>query len=196
MKPVVLILAGGRSRRMAPLDKLQLRHSDGEPMLRRVVRCVPRAGLRRVVAPRARWEALQALDLQDVEWVEDEGRGPMQAVVRAAKDLSPAAFVLIVPADLARPRPSLFARLIAADSGEGAFIAGPEGFLLPMIASGSRIQSQRDQTRLSALMKAPGMVRLRWRDLPGGERSGTLDVDHPSVARSQRLACRGIPWHR
>lgn len=185
---VAVILAGGRSRRTAPVDKLQLRHVDLEAMLARVMRSVCPQLPRVLVAPRWRWRGLSRLGLPEARWVADPDEGPWRAL-RAAS-AGPVGWLMVLPGDLPRPSPSLHRRLWEARGPDidAVTAAGPRGFQLPMVLRAELCGPEGPRSFRQGL-RGRRLLRLDPRHLTSAERAGLVDVDRLSVARRHGLAC-------
>ncbi|MEL6185855.1 MAG: NTP transferase domain-containing protein [Myxococcota bacterium] len=193
----LVVLAGGQGRRMGRRLKPML-EAQGETLLARALRVWP--GRRAfVVAPLELHEQLGAESLParsgGLRFVADEGRGPAQAVVAAAR-ASTAKWLLVAAADHPAPARSLAETLARwAQDADGAAVRDQSGRLqpLPSVLSRSGVLECTGAVRLGRLLASMRIAELSWERLSDGERGALLDVDTVEDARAQGIDPSSAP---
>lgn len=175
----LVLLAGGRGRRMGGVVKPLLRGVDGRTLLERALDALP-ARRAIVVAPEDLHPPLREA-AGSATLIADPGAGPAPAILAAAR-ASTASRLLVVAADHPHPSPSLARRLLAA--GTSAWVVtsrGPEP-LFTVAERAALLHVDPPPRSARDLFAAVGPATVRFEELDWDERRGLEDVDAPEDA--------------
>ncbi len=182
----LVLLAGGRGRRLGGVVKPLLEDASGTTLLEKAAAVVDH-GTSWIVAPaelHPRLARAAARLAPKPRWVTDPGEGPGWAALAAAR-ASDAGHLFLCATDHPHPSPTLAARLVGLVSeGSGAWVVGEPSFSVvdrrALLAAGET-DPPRSLTRM--------LARCRMSEVPIGalqpeERAGLADADTPEdVAR-------------
>ena len=174
----LLLLVGGRSRRLAGIKKHLLVRRDGRRLFERALEVYgPLVDTRAYAAPFGD----RNLDEAGLVFVRDAGRGPHHAVVRAAEVL-PSSWLFVVPGDQVAPEQSLYRRLRTAAEGQNSVAVVREKELEPLpglyrCEELRRRNASPDSMRSLVSLLSPATVAFE--KLSPDERRAFRDVDTP-----------------